>query len=219
MTAEPGAPACRLTSWRRRGLVPGVIAWRRILRRGAPVLGVLSVSGAARWEARAAGESVADQARSLLTQVEADPSVRQLVSPATSRAGDALRQAEAASVGAPAHAQLLESIALEWAQVAHDLKRARDAEQSSDRLEQEVSSVQTELVRSRAAVEQAMARVGRAREELAELEAVGPSRFPSGGALPGGALPGGAPRKKVLSGSAVPSSAVPSSAPRAQEVR
>jgi hypothetical protein len=203
-----------LTSWRRRGLVPGVIAWRPVLRLGAPLLGVLSVSGAVQWEARAAGESVADRARSLLTHVEADASVRQLVSPATSRAGDALRRAEAASVGAPAHAQLLESIALEWAQVAHDLKRARDAELASDRLEQEVSSVQTELVRSRAAVEQTMARVGRAREELAELEAVGASKARAGSAPRGKALPGSAAPGRVAPGAAAPEAAPPSQGAR-----
>src|SRR5688572_13051148 len=78
---RPGVRACRLTSWRRRGLVPGVISRRPVLRLGAPVLALLSVSGAAWWEARAAGESVAAQARDLMTQVEADASVQQLVSP------------------------------------------------------------------------------------------------------------------------------------------
>ena len=38
-------------------------------------------------------------------------------------------------------------------------------------MEQELSALQTENVRSRAAVEQAKARVGRARQELLELEA------------------------------------------------
>jgi hypothetical protein len=64
----------------------------------------------------------------------------------------------------------LEATALEWAELARDLKRTRDAEQSSDRLEQSLSAVQTELVRTRASVEQALARVGRARQELEELE-------------------------------------------------
>jgi hypothetical protein len=132
------------------------------------------VWAAFRWDAHAAGGSLAEQARSLIGQLEADASVRQLVTPATARASDALSRAEAASARVPAHGVLLEAAALEWAQVARDLKRARDAEQASDRLEQEVSSTQTEIVRSRAAVELAMARVGRARQDLADLEASAP---------------------------------------------
>jgi hypothetical protein len=50
-------------------------------------------------------------------------------------------------------------------------------------LEQEVSSLQTELVRSRAAVEQAAARVGRARQELVEAQAASsPRAAPARGA-------------------------------------
>jgi hypothetical protein len=140
------------------------------------VLGVLLVWGVSGWDVQASGGSLADQARSLLAEVASDASATQLVQPATTQASRALSRAGAASQ--PAHAVLLEAAALEWAQVARDLKRARDAEQASDRLEQEVSSIQTELVRSRAAVEQATARVGRARQELVELEGASPRAAP-----------------------------------------
>jgi hypothetical protein len=142
---------------------------RSVLRISAPVVAGLCAWGVAQWDVHAAGESLADQARSLLAEVGADVSARELVNPATTRAHDALSRAEALRV--PAHVELLEAAALEWAQVARDLKRARDAEQASDGLEQEASSLQTDLVRSRAAVEQAAARVGRARQELVELQA------------------------------------------------
>jgi hypothetical protein len=158
-----------------------VLVLRSVLRISVPLVGGLCAWGVAQWEVRAAGGSVADQARSLIAEVGADASARELVNPATTRASDGLSRAAATQV--PAHAELLEAAALEWAQVARDLKRARDAEQASDQLEQEVSSLQTELVRSRAAVEQAAARVGRARQELVEVQAASsPRAAPARGA-------------------------------------
>jgi hypothetical protein len=158
-----------------------VLTLRSVLRISVPLVGGLCAWGVAQWEVRAAGGSVADQTRSLIAEVGADVSARELVNPATTRASDALSRAAATQVAA--HAELLEATALEWAQVARDLKRARDAEQASDRLEQEASSLQTELVRSRAAVEQAAARVGRARQELVEAEAASsPRAAPARGA-------------------------------------
>lgn len=104
----------------------------------------------------------------MLLAVEADESARELVSRAVSRAHASLDAAGKNDV--PDQRAALEATALEWAELARDLKRARDAEQSSDRLEQSLSALQTELVRTRASVEQALARVGRARQELSELE-------------------------------------------------
>lgn len=91
----------------------------------------------------------------------------------TGAALDQARALLARAAGAPdaALAQAFQAAALQWAEVARDLRRARDAELAADGLERDVSSVQTELVRSRAAVEQAMARVGRSRQTLTELEA------------------------------------------------
>jgi hypothetical protein len=107
-------------------------------------------------------------ARQILLAVEADESSHELVSRALNQAHSTLDQA--AHEPAPDRRAALEAMALEWAETARDLKRARDAEQASDRLEQSLSTLQTELVRTRASVEQALARVGRARQELSELE-------------------------------------------------
>ena len=104
----------------------------------------------------------------MLQAVEADESARELVSRAVNQAHASLGQAARSTVADQRAA--LEATALEWAEIARDLKRARDAEQASDRLEQSLSGLQTELVRTRASVEQALARVGRARQELLELE-------------------------------------------------
>jgi hypothetical protein len=67
------------------------------------------------------------------------------------------------------HRRLLEQLAFEWANVASDWVRTREAELEAARVETELSRVQTELVRSRAAVEQARARIGRAQSELDAL--------------------------------------------------
>jgi hypothetical protein len=115
-----------------------------------------------------------------LQALEADESAREHVSRAVNQVHATLDQA--AHEAAPDRRAALEGLALEWAQTARELKRARDAEQASDRLEQSLSALQTELVRTRASVEQALARVGRARQELSELE-----RNKGAGAAPAGA--------------------------------
>ena len=128
----------------------------------------------------AAASAPADEARRILQAVEVDESARELVSRALNQAHSTLDQA--AHEAAPDRRAALEAMALEWAETARDLKRAHDAEQASDRLEQALSGLQTELVRTRASVEQALARVGRARQELSELE-----RNKSAGGAPAGA--------------------------------
>jgi hypothetical protein len=121
-------------------------------------------------DAQAAATGVGERARALIAEVETNASARDLVGPSVDRAKAAL--AKASSGAAPAAASLLEEAALEWAEVARDLLRASAAERASDSLEQESSAIQTEIARVRAAVEQTMARVGRARQELKELEPV-----------------------------------------------
>lgn len=132
---------------------------------------VFAFWAALQWDVRAAAAGVADRARSLIAELEASGASRELVGPALGRAKQSLSQAEAAP---PARAPGLEDTALEWAEVARDLVRASEAERASDALEQEASALATEIARVRAAVEQAMARVGRARQDLKELEATAP---------------------------------------------
>lgn len=144
------------------------MSMRRTLRACLPLCAIGLAALPLAWSARAAG-GLADRARALLAQIEADPTAKDLVEPATSRAAAALTKS--ATEPQPARAELYEAAALEWAEVARDLRRAREAELASDQLERELSALHTELVRSRAAVEQAVGRVGRARQGLAELEA------------------------------------------------
>lgn len=127
----------------------------------------LAIWAASEGEARAAPGGAGETARNLIAEIERVGAAPGLVGPALSRAKDALSRAERA---APTRAPLLEATALEWAEVARDLARTSAAEQASDRLEQDVSATHTEIARLRAAVEQTMARVGRARQELEELQ-------------------------------------------------
>jgi len=151
----------------------------RSSRRGWVCVSVaLGVSSAFHWDARAAPADPAERSKAIVLEVEADPAARELVGPAVQRSKDASARAGSA---APASVALLEAIALEWAEVARDLLRASSAEKTSDRLEQEASALETESARLRAAVEQTMARVGRARQDLQELETGGASTGPSGG--------------------------------------
>lgn len=165
-----------LTGSLHHGLVRAVLVSKPILACAATLLGLLTVWSTVRAQAQAGASSTAEMARNVLQGVEADESASELVSRAINQAHATLDQA--AHNGVPDQRAALEATALEWAEIARDLKRARDAEQASDRLEQSLSGLQTELVHTRASVEQALARVGRARQELLELErnkAAGPA--------------------------------------------
>jgi len=139
----------------------------RLSRRGIWGLAVFGFWAALQWNARAAPTGVADRARALIAELEANGATRELSGPSVSRAKQALSRAETVP---PARAAGLEETGLEWAEVARDLVRASEAERASDAMEQEASGLATEMARLRAAVEQAMARVGRARQDLKELE-------------------------------------------------
>lgn len=149
-------------------MVRAVVVKKAVIVCASALLGLLTVWSSVRAQGTAGASSPAEEARQLLQAAEADEASRELVSRAAQQARAAL--AAAAKNEVPAQRAALEATALEWAELARDLKRTRDAEQTSDRLEQSLSAVQTELVRTRASVEQALARVGRARQELNELE-------------------------------------------------
>jgi hypothetical protein len=177
-------------------------AWARRVVTG---VAVFAIWAALQWDVRAAAASVADRARALITEVEASSAARELVAPAVGRAKQALSRAETA---APALAPALEDAALEWAEAARDLARARAAARASDALEHQASALATEIARVRAAVEQAMARVGRARQDLKQLEATTASTASTHtGAA---AKEGAAPAKPVAApANALPANGVP----------
>ena len=162
-------PAPGLTGPLRHGLVRAVeVVRKQLLACVGTLLGLLTVWSTVGAQPPGLANNPAEEARNLLQAVEADEGARELVSRAVNQSHVTLDQA--AHTAAPEQRSTLEGTALEWAEIARDLKRARDAEQASDRLEQSLSALQTELVRTRASVEQALARVGRARQELLDLE-------------------------------------------------
>jgi hypothetical protein len=149
----------------------------RALRRRLVTLAVLvGVLAASYRRAGAAPLELAERARAIVGEVEADPAGRELAGPAAQNSRAAAAQAEAA---APAAAALLAATALEWAEVARDLLRAVTAERVSDGLEQDASGLDSEIARLRAAVEQTLARVGRARQDVQRLEQAGASARPA----------------------------------------
>ena len=135
----------------------------------------------------AAATGSADRAKAVLAELDAEPSGQELTAPAVERARQSIARADAATV--PAHAAILGDSALEWAEVARDLKRASLAEQASDHLEQEASVLETELARLHAAVEQALARVGQARHALAKADGGEPRPAPPAKPAPAKAAP------------------------------
>jgi hypothetical protein len=139
----------------------------RGLRTNGFVLVALCVAGVA----GAADSAVVTEARRLLAPLEADEAPSPFVTRAVTQAKSALERADSLGPGAtPKYRELLQQTGLDWAEVGRDLKRTLVAEHASDTLESALSKVQTDLVRTHAAVEQAMARLGRAREEIETLQ-------------------------------------------------
>jgi hypothetical protein len=99
----------------------------------------------------------------------------------------ALRRArDARAAGDHEHAAMLEHVAEEWALTGRDLVRAAQAESEASRLQKQAAEVETKLVRARALVEETVARRGRAREKLEELEQdAGAPGAAAGAAAPG----------------------------------
>jgi hypothetical protein len=121
--------------------------------------------------AGAADSAIVTEARRVLAALESGDAPSPVVKRAVDQAKQALERADALGPeSAPKYREVLQQTALDWAEVGRDLKRALAAEQASDALETELSKVQTDLVRTHAAVEQAMARLGRAREEIRTLQ-------------------------------------------------
>jgi hypothetical protein len=163
----------------------------RVLRsKGLVVLG-LCMAGVA----GAADNAIVTEARRLLAALGADEAPSPFVARAVDQAKRALERADALGAdAAPKYRELLQQTGLDWAEVARYLSRTLAAEQAADAVEAGLSKVQTDLVRAHAAVEQAMARLGRARAEIETLQAgARPGVAPPGAAAPAATQPAMAP--------------------------
>jgi hypothetical protein len=86
---------------------------------------------------------------------------------AVARATDALEQsARLRAAGDEAHAKAADGLAREWAETARDLALAAAAEKQADERRRQAIQAQAQLERTRALVEDGIARLGRLRAEL-----------------------------------------------------
>lgn len=141
---------------------------------------VLFVGGAV-----AASENPRADADHTLQAVSAVPSHRTLAAEPIANAEAALKRADdARAAGDHDHAALLEALGLEWAETGRDLVRAAEAEAAAAELDRQTAAVEDRVARARALLEQTVARRGRARAQLAALQAA-----PSASAGPSTAAP------------------------------
>ena len=120
----------------------------------------------------AASGNVGEQAKRAIDLVEASVEGKQLAAEPLKNAKGALtRAADARATGDKQHAQLLDGLALEWAQSAGDLTRTAALEQKAADVEAKAAELDAKSVRALAIIEEALARRGRAELELSEQEA------------------------------------------------
>ena len=142
----------------------------------------LSIAVAAR--ARAAPE----EAEPILATVEGKPAALEAVKRARQAVARALAMSRA---GDAQHSALLRRVALEWALVARDVVRAAAVEAQATQTERTFDELETKALRTRALLEETIARRGRASEALRQAEAAAAAAPP---ATP--APPPPAPKKK-----------------------
>jgi hypothetical protein len=93
-------------------------------------------------------------------------------------------------------AELLEGLAREWAETAHDLVRAAKAEAEANQVETRAAQVGVQAERQRALLEEAIARRGRAEAELGRIAADAGVPAPRSSAAPLKPKPASAPAPK-----------------------
>jgi hypothetical protein len=114
-------------------------------------------------------------AQALVTQLERlehDGTRGRITTEALTHATEALERAtRLRRAGDEAHAKAAEGLAREWAETGRDLVRAADAESTAADLRRKAMSEQEQVERSRALVEDGVARVGRLRAQIEEANA------------------------------------------------
>ncbi len=135
---------------------------------------VFAVIGVVAGAALAGNESPRAAAERTAQAVSAVPAHARLAREPLENVASVLRRADdARAAGDHEHAALLEAVALEWAESGRDLVRAAEAEAEADELSTRASELEERLVRARALLEQTVARRGRARARLEQLERQG----------------------------------------------
>ncbi len=159
-------------------------------------MGVLVLAGIAVGLAtKAAYADARGEATAILDQLDKDAKHKPATSGIVQRGRDALERAtRMRAAGDEAHAQLADGLALELAQAGRDLVRAIDVEAAADDARRAAIDAGVVGERERALLEEGIARNGRLKAEIAELEktktAPGGKRTPQTAAKP---ADGGAP--------------------------
>jgi hypothetical protein len=108
-------------------------------------------------------------AEALVKSIEGDAARRAVAGEAIEHARAALERAtRLRSAGDEAHAKAADGLAREWAEDARDIVRAAEAEAAAAEVRRKAVDAQAQLERTRALVEEGIARVGRLKAELEE---------------------------------------------------
>jgi len=115
-------------------------------------------------------------AQGIVDELGRDAAHREIVTEPVEQARQALERAvRLRAVGDERHARAADGLAREWAEVARDLVRAADAETQAADVRRKALDEQVQLERTRALVDEEIARIGRLQAELATAQ-----RAPSG---------------------------------------
>jgi hypothetical protein len=137
-------------------------------------LKVPSVVGAAVWlVATGASAQVGDHdvAQAIVDELGKDAGHQALVGEPLDLARRAIeRSIRLRALGDEAHAKAADGLAREWAEMARDLVRAAEAETKAADVRRKALDEQVQLERTRALVDEGIARVGRLKAELDEAQ-------------------------------------------------
>jgi chaperonin cofactor prefoldin len=126
------------------------------------------------WAVPASADVDAPRTRALalIQKLEANTAAKQLLSTTLSEAKQALVRADRArKAGDHQHGAALETLALEWAELAGELERTAAAERAASELEKKRSELENKLDRTRMLIEQLNAQRARTEAELVKLQA------------------------------------------------
>lgn len=141
------------------------------------------------WAVPASADAQAPRTRALalIQKLEAVTASKQLLSSTLAEAKQALVRADRArKAGDHQHGVALETLALEWAELASELERTAAAERAASELEKKRGELENKLDRTRMLIEQLNAQRARTEAELVKLQA---EKAP--------ATPGAAPSSKA----------------------
>jgi hypothetical protein len=142
-------------------------------RRLAVAIAVLAAASLAPADTLAQGNDDHEVAEAITNQLEREGHAN-VAREAFANARAALERAtRLRSAGDEAHAKAADGLAREWAEDARDAARAADAEAAAAQVRRKAVDAQAQLERTRALVEEAIARVGRLKAELDNIERSG----------------------------------------------